>query len=273
MKISIFVIIGASLLSLSSFAQTDYEIGELVNNFTITDTEGNSHTLYEITASGKHVYLDFFFDTSPPCQATSPFFGEFYNKYGCNSGDVYCLVINNGTDNDAEVIAYQESYGGPGNYAPAASGDGGSLAVNSDFGITAFPTYVIIGPDNRLIEKDIYPVADVTTFEGSFYAGLNPDPMECSFTTSVDENTLDALSIYPNPANVMASIQFSSETASAATITLYNMLGEVVEANNVQVVAGNNIEEISVANFETGSYIVQIQLGEAIITSKLEVIK
>ena len=88
-----------------------------------------------------------------------------------------------------------------------------------------------------------------------------------------DDNTLEALSIYPNPANEMATVQFSSETESEASITIYNMLGEVVDATIVNVVAGNNLQEVCVADYETGSYIVQIQLGEAIITSKLEVIK
>ena len=90
------------MLSTTLNAQaSNYDVGDVVDNFTVVDTEGNTHELYEITASGKHVYLDFFFDTCPPCQATSPIFGDFFNKYGCNSGDVYCLVINNGSDSDA----------------------------------------------------------------------------------------------------------------------------------------------------------------------------
>tara|TARA_B110000037_G_scaffold188288_1_gene219594 strand:+ start:116706 stop:117524 length:819 start_codon:yes stop_codon:yes gene_type:complete len=272
MKKLLLGIMGASLLSLGGFAQTTYSVGELVNDFTVTDTDGNEHNLYDITASGKHVYLDFFFDTCPPCQATSPIFGEFYDKYGCNSGDVYCLVMNNGTDNDAEVMAYEAAYGGPGHHAPAVSSEGGAGAVNSDFGVGAFPTYVLIGEDNRIIEQDIYPIADITTFEGTFYDGFEPDPMPCSFA-GVEDNTLEALSIYPNPANELATVQFSSETESEASITIYNMLGEVVDATIVNVVAGNNLQEVCVADYETGSYIVQIQLGEAIITSKLEVIK
>ncbi len=99
----------------------------------------------------------------------------------------------------------------------------------------------------------------------------------CSYyssLSSIKESTIkEPLLVYPNPANEITSIVFSSETEAAATITVYNMLGEVVEANNVQVVAGNNTQEINVADYETGSYIVQIQLGEAVITSKLEVIK
>ncbi len=273
MKKFLLGFMGASLLSLGGFAQTTYEVGDLVNDFTVTDTDGNEHKLSDITASGKHVYLDFFFDTCPPCQATSPVFGDFYDKYGCNSGDVYCLVINNGTDSDAEVIAYEDSYGGSGHHAPAVSADGGGGAVTSDFGVGAFPTYVLIGEDMRIIEQDIYPIADITTFEGTFYDGFEPEPMPCSFASVEEDNTLEELSIYPNPANEITSIVFSSETEAAATITVYNMLGEVVEANNVQVVAGNNTQEINVADYETGSYIVQIQLGEAVITSKLEVIK
>ena len=42
----------------------------------------------------------------------SPLYNEFYDKYGCNGGEVYCLSMNDGSDNDAEVIAYEQSFGG-----------------------------------------------------------------------------------------------------------------------------------------------------------------
>lgn len=274
MKRFLLSITGVFALSLGVNAQvTTYSVGDVVDDFTVTDTDGNEHNLYEITASGKHVYLDFFFDTCPPCQATSPIFGDFYNKYGCNSGEVYCLVINNGTDSDAEVIAYEEAYGGSGHHAPAASADGGSGAVNSAFGVSAFPTYCLIGPDNRLIEQDIFPIADIGTFEGSFYDGFNPDPAPCSFASVEEENALSGVSIYPNPANEMATINFTASTNSLATVNVYNILGEVVNTVSFGTVAGSNNLDLDVTSFEAGNYIVQIQMETQVITSKFEVAK
>lgn len=259
-------------LSGGLFAQVSgYSIGEVVDNFTVTDTEGNTHTLYEITASGKHVYLDFFFDTCVPCQGASPTFGAFYDKYGCNGGEVYCLVMNNGTDNDAETIAYEEAYGGAGHHAPAISADGGAGAVDAAFGVGAYPTFCMIGPDNKLMEADIWPLAGVETFEATFYGDFNPEPMACSLA-GIEENTLSNVSVYPNPAGVTTTLSFASETADLVTYTVYNVIGEVVLTNSVQAVAGNNTVALDLTAFEAGSYIVQIQLGNGVMTSKLEVL-
>lgn len=265
--------IALTTISGGLFAQVSgYSIGEVVDNFTVTDTEGNTHTLYDITASGKHVYLDFFFDTCVPCQGASPTFGEFYDKYGCNGGEVYCLVMNDGSDNNAETIAYEEAYGGPGHHAPAVSSEGGAGDVDAAFGVGAYPTFCMIGPDNKLIESDIWPLAGVETFEATFYGDFNPDPMACSLA-GVEENTLSEVSVYPNPASNMATVSFASETADLVTYTVYNVIGEVVTTNTMQAVAGNNLVSLDLTSYEAGSYVVQIQLGEGVITSKLEIIK
>lgn len=79
----------------------NYPNGSLVADFTVTDTHGNTHNLYTYTAQGKHVILDFFFDTCGPCQATSQYFSQLYQTYGCNGGDIICIAMNNGTDTNA----------------------------------------------------------------------------------------------------------------------------------------------------------------------------
>ncbi|MFT7073200.1 hypothetical protein [Patiriisocius sp. Uisw_017] len=56
--------------------------------------------------------MDFFFDTFPPCQLTQATWNEFYDKYGCNEGAIKMISLNNGTDTNAEVITFQEEYGG-----------------------------------------------------------------------------------------------------------------------------------------------------------------
>ncbi len=85
----------------------NYNVGDVVDDFTVTDVFGVEHNLYEYAAAGKYIYLDFFFDTCGPCQVTTPIFNEFYDKYGCNAGDLIMISINNGTDTDEEVIAFE----------------------------------------------------------------------------------------------------------------------------------------------------------------------
>ncbi len=103
------------------------DIGDVVDDFTVIDIYGGEHNLYSYLGEGKYVYLDFFFDICAPCEITTPIFNEFYDKYGCGMGDVICISINNGTDNNAEVEAFQNMYGGPFNHAPAISSERGAV--------------------------------------------------------------------------------------------------------------------------------------------------
>ncbi|MFY8136841.1 MAG: TlpA family protein disulfide reductase, partial [Flavobacteriales bacterium] len=153
------------IASLGASAQVNnFTVGEVIPDFTITDVDGVEHSLYEYCDNGQYVMLDFFFDTCPPCIQTTPIFNELHETYGCNGGDLVCLSVNNGTDSDAEVLAFEENYGGTYSHSPAISADGGSTAVDDLFGISAYPTYCLIGPDRTLVNADIWPISSLASF-------------------------------------------------------------------------------------------------------------
>ena len=54
------LVLVAAMTMNTSFAQTN--LTEAVD-FTATDTEGNTWTLFEVLAEGKYVVIDFFFTT------------------------------------------------------------------------------------------------------------------------------------------------------------------------------------------------------------------
>ena len=106
-------------------------------DFTVTDVHGNTHNLFTYLDDGKHVIVDFFFTTCGPCIASVPILNQAYTDYGCNTGDIIFLSIDNG-DSDAQVLQYENDYGA---LLPAASGnDGGGNAVDNAYGISAYPT-------------------------------------------------------------------------------------------------------------------------------------
>lgn len=140
-------------------------------DFTVTDIHGNTHTLFDYLNNGKHVIVDFFFTTCGPCIASVPTLNQAYTDYGCNTGEVIFLSIDDG-DSDAEVLQYENDYGG---LLPSVSGnDGGGNAVNSAYGISAYPTVILIAPDQTILEQDIFPVSNITTALPN--AGLNMAP-------------------------------------------------------------------------------------------------
>ncbi|HBB48772.1 MAG TPA: hypothetical protein DCZ44_03950 [Flavobacteriaceae bacterium] len=218
------------LLSLPIFAHaqaTNYNVGDTVDDFTVTDTDGVEHNLYSITASGKYVFLDFFFVECGPCQTWQATYNELYDRYGCNEGQIYCLSINNGFDNDEQVIQYEETYGGPFNHAPAVSNEGGGEAVDNNFGVNAYPTFCLINPENVIINIDIWPLTGVETFEAAFPAGFDPEPMECNVLNVGNPNTLE-LALYPNPVQSQNTLHVQLSQGQTGRFTVYSTIGRVL---------------------------------------------
>ena len=129
-------------------------------NFTVTDVHGQTHNLFNILDGGKHVIIDFFFTTCGPCIASVPTLNQAFTDYGCNTGEVYFISIDQG-DTDAEVLQYEETYGG---LLPSVSGvNGGGNSVTSTYGVTAYPTVVLIAPNRTILSQDIWPLSNITS--------------------------------------------------------------------------------------------------------------
>ena len=242
-------------------AQTNnYNVGDVIDDFTVTDTKGVEHNLYSITAQGKYVWLDFFFVNCGPCRATAPIFNQFFDKYGCNVGEVYALSINLGNDDDAYVEWYEQEFGGPYNHAPAASGQGGGGAVTSRFGVNAFPTFCLISPDNKLLNRDIYPIAGVQTFENTFPAGFNPDVIECSL--GISNTVAFDFNIYPSVSKGNVNINLPSKMESS--VLIFNTLGQQVFQNKYSEKSINLNLQLA-----QGVYMVKVTADNSSVTKRI----
>lgn len=248
--------------SFFSIAQvSNYNVGEVVDDFTVTDIDGNEYNLYSITALGKYVWLDFFFADCVPCQNTAPIFNEFFDKYGCNEGQVFCLSINNGYDDNERVRQYEEDHGGPFHHAPAVSNEGGGEAVDINFGINAYPTYCLIGPDNTLLVKDIWPLSGIETFEATFPTGFEPEPAQCTIL-GISNNTAFEFNVYPTVSK--GNLNISMPDSADASVVIFNTLG--------QQVYGKNFSEKEITlnlNVAPGVYLVKINANNSSATQRI----
>ncbi|MFT4697177.1 MAG: thiol-disulfide isomerase/thioredoxin [Flavobacteriaceae bacterium] len=249
-------------ISIASFAQiNNYNVGDTVDDFTVTDVFGVVHNLNTYAEAGQYIYLDFFFDTCGPCQVTQPIFNEFFDKYGCNEGDLVMISINNGSDTDQEVIDFEEQYGGPFNHAPAVSADGGAGAVDSNFGVAAYPTYCLVGPDRTLLVNDIWPIAGVQTYESALPAGVDPEVMVCSLGVLDNDNV--EFSIFPTISNGQ-NITVELVTQIAKNITVFDVTGKLVYSNN----ESSNQVTINLS-VNSGVYFVQVNTDTSSSTKKI----
>ena len=155
-------------------------------DFTVTDVHGETHNLFSILDEGKHVIVDFFYTTCGPCQASVPTMNHAYTDYGCNTGEIFFLSIDNG-DTDAQVLQYENQFGG---LFPSVSGiDGGGNLVVSNYGIGAYPTVILIAPDRSILEQDIFPVSNITTALPN--AGLNIAVCDTGRSTTITEIVIE----------------------------------------------------------------------------------
>ncbi len=142
------------------------------------------------------------------------------------------LSINNGTDTNAEVIAFENEFGGPFNHAPAVGIEGGCEAVDTNFGVIGYPSYLLISPENIYLSRIDEMAANITveTFEDSFPAGFDPQPIAC--TLNVDNNVVPfALELFPNPSNKNGfTVRLNCEMTKM-DIQIYTVLGELVYSN------------------------------------------
>jgi hypothetical protein len=89
----------------------------------------------------------------------------------------------------------------------------------------------------------------------------------------IDEsNTVSSMTVFPNPVTNIANIQFYIEDANNATLTVYNMLGEVVYTNS-SLEVGQNMIAFDVAELGAGMYFTTVKTANGNTSTKFTVAK
>lgn len=134
MKNLITLLIFAALAS-NSQAQT-------ASNFTHTDIDGNSHTLYDELANGNIVVLKFFTNWCSVCHNSASSVISLYNSYQSN-GDpvVFWALARQNSEGQAGAISFDAAH----NFPFPVFGEAESIA--NSFGVQYQPEYRIIRPD------------------------------------------------------------------------------------------------------------------------------
>lgn len=192
---------------------------------------------------------------------------------------------------------------------PSASGITATIfeGLNINFGQTYPEDYPdVINPINggtALLRYNASQIA-ANTFTGTFPSGTAPGrliymgfPIETIssdsirkeilsrahtfFTTPVNvEDELEliphdySLSVYPNPFNPTAKIQFRNSEAGKYEIRIYNLLGEeVLILLNEFIEAGQHSFDLKMDNFPSGIYLVNIRSEKINLSEKIVLLK
>lgn len=184
-----------------------------------------------------------------------------HETYGCNDHDLFVISINNGTDNNAAVDAFESTYGGSFRHSPAVGIEGGCATVDGAFNPVAYPTYCLIGPDNQLKNADIWPIANLQSFVAAFPDGSNIQTAACA-PVSVNENTNAAVKgIFPVPAVGPVTVDLALNTSGVVDLDILDALGRVVRTETLGIrVAGSFIHQMDLGGLSNGNYIVRLAL-------------
>lgn len=251
-------IVFSFLLQLSAQAQ----VGNVAPDFTVTDTHGKTHRLYDYLEAGKTVVLDFFFTTCIPCQYYSPQVNLAYEKYGCNEAEVFFMAIDY-NDNDARVLAYDQQYQ---IRYPSASGlNGGGNGVVTLYDIFSFPTFFVIDSTKTIIERIDPPTLQVFDYR---FQQLGIQPAACSTSGITDENTAGQLEIFPNPCPKGAILRVRLPYPIQGTIqySMINLLGKTVLTGTSEVREQHEVT-ISTEGLPAGLYFINVQTEKVNVTA------
>ena len=247
--------------SVNSMAQAlAYPNGSTVANFELTDVNNITYSLDEIAASGKWMLIEAFAAPAEVCRDYSPLVNEFYDKHGCNAGDVFVISVSGYVeDGNAEVIAYDEAYGGSFHHSPIVPGKDGDneSGINfiDQFGILGAPTFVLIDPDKKMAENDAFPVfGTADDFSLYFYIGEAPADMACSFAGIEDNEIITDFLTYPNPAIESLTVEYNAAINDHAIFEVINVLGEVLISTEMNQSHGFNTQWIDISTLEQGQY-------------------
>jgi thiol-disulfide isomerase/thioredoxin len=239
---------------------------QLAPDFTITDSDGQEHTLYaDYLNQGKTVLIEVFFTTCPPCNAFAPHMEPMYMEWGSGQYDVEFFDLSNKSfDTDALVNAYTANHG---HTYPAAGVDGGSLQAVAPYQSGTFgpffgtPTFIVIAPDGT-VQFDIKGSNSTQTVAmiHAAIAATGAEMPECTNSYAIAESLCpgESVTIHGEVFDEPGAYQQLVESTDGGCDSLFwiTITGlDLVESMlNVAVCTGESVIIHGVAYSDAGSY-------------------
>ncbi len=159
-------------------------------DFTVIDSDGVEHTLYEdYLDKGYVVVTKVFFVDCPPCNAIAKDIQEVYEEWGEGTADVQFIEITTSSrDDDNDVKGYKARHGIT---FPSISDDGQALEVTNQYKTGFFgtywgtPSFAIIRPDGTTEYRPGLTKAQLSAAIADAGA-LGPDGQAQNTTYNVD---------------------------------------------------------------------------------------
>ncbi len=105
----------------------------------------------------------------------------------------------------------------------------------------------------------------------SGFGCMSTDSIVISYNTGLADvaGNINGLLIYPNANNKVFNIDFTVNQKTNTTVTITNIIGEVVYSENLNDFSGKYTKQISLESSSSGVYFVKVQSGESAETMKV----
>ncbi len=153
------VVLNTALVQGQDATGKTYVLGDIMRDFTVTDSDGNSHTISELLKTKKCVVLNFWNIKCDPCKAEFPFLLKAYEAY---KDDIALIAMNPvGTDTNDKIAEYKDQYGLT--FPMASCSDAWIQAASP-----ANPTTIIIDRYGRICVQETGSITGEGIFEAVF---------------------------------------------------------------------------------------------------------
>ncbi len=143
-----------------------YELGDIMRDFTITDSDGKTHTISELLKTKKCVVLNFWNIKCDPCKAEFPHLQKAYEAY---QDDIALIAMNPVvTDSNEKIAQFKTQFGLT---FPMAACDERWIQAATP----ANPTTVIIDRYGRICVKETGSIQGEGIFEAVFEHFVSED--------------------------------------------------------------------------------------------------
>ncbi|KAB2914467.1 MAG: T9SS type A sorting domain-containing protein [Bacteroidetes bacterium] len=232
-------------------------------NFTKTDCDGISHTLFSELDSGNVVILEY--AMLPSCQscitanhAMEPMVDAYKISH---PGKVRSYAIG---FNNTYTCPTMQSWKTSNNIKSVAFTNGASeVAYYGGFGM---PTIIVVGgSQHKVYYTGIgFAMGDTSQIHNAVKKAMG-------ITTGIDKvnNDIISFNVFPNPAVAgKLNISFTLNKKDNITFKIYDLTGRnVYESNSQALAAGENLFTINTLNLKAGNYLLKIE-GETFSSSQ-----
>jgi len=154
------IVLTASVVTEGNAIDRVYGLGDIITDFTITDTDGNTHTISEILKTKEAVVLNFWYTHCDPCKQEFPYLQKAYDLYK-DKLEVIAMDPSN-EDTQEDVARYKADKGLT---FPMAKVDSAWIKAMN---INAYPRTVIIDRYGVICLAESGKIVEEGVFEGAF---------------------------------------------------------------------------------------------------------